>query len=881
MNYLLLIASVVILLFISCYTTKIQEGLHDGSGKKHGGVDAEKTCKACVEGYKLSDDRHSCDIIPIPNCYKRDGILCGMCDKGYKLTAQKNACIPAEFLNCEEQDKLICKKCLPGYKLSYNKKLCLAIPIPRCEKQADTTCTKCIKPYTVDEEGTCKDCDKGFGFKKGWCRPVTSDIANCKHQRRDKCLVCNEGYTVKDGLCSKLVARKELKEEAKLDEYVTIEKTCDAVTCPKGYSIKPKNTVCATERVLKSELNLLDGEKMDLASRIEEAKKRDEEREKDIEERKARAERDNERRRKALEAKAEIEKKALGEGALGRLLKGANPKARASEIIIEGEITPSKGSLIKRFPIDPDYKLEFTIIPTGKAKGWRNIFHNTIDGKDMCDSCRVPGIWFHPDTTRLHIRTGVIGSGNFGYDPKMELPENQETNVTVQVQNDELKVEFSGAVTHSATVKIFENRAHGSAKFYASDPFYEPAQCKVKNVKWTNLGGHQAAAKAGDETEKLAQTDFGADCQKMSDKYGTNHGYTWGTADTSQRAWWIKHKCTTRPTLGGEMDRQQGEKFGNTCQGMSDKFKTSHGIGWGTAPPLERGWWVNHQCKTRPTPAKDDKIMKFTYKGYFGPDHDCGAPNAGDSWADDFNFFKTASLVSTEKVESINIKPNSLPNNHSLMFTGTMIPKETGTLTFKLESDDASYLIIDGKIIVDNGGLHGKRGRTGTLDGEKFKKYPFTVFMGEWRGANNLTLTITGAGGVYYDSKGGSGANVEQNPKFDKVKREKFDAECKHRKERRGKKCNDKYCPVGSKVKVVAPSPQFGWGHVRRNNIATVEKRGKPNLYTFQKQKKWQGTDPEFVAEFFVGNMGNQVGGGNSRINATRSFSKLRSGSLL
>ena len=153
MNYLLLISSVVILLFISCYTTKIKEGLHDGSGKKHGGVDAEKTCKACVEGYKLSDDRHSCGIIPIPNCYKREGILCGYCDKGYKLTAQKNACIPAEFLNCEKQDKLICKKCLEGYKLSYNKKLCLAIPIPRCEKQADTTCTKCIKPYTVDEEG--------------------------------------------------------------------------------------------------------------------------------------------------------------------------------------------------------------------------------------------------------------------------------------------------------------------------------------------------------------------------------------------------------------------------------------------------------------------------------------------------------------------------------------------------------------------------------------------------------------------------------------------------------------------------------------------------------------------------------------------------------
>ena len=114
MNYLLLISSVVILLFISCSMTKLKEGLHDGSGKKHGGVDSEKTCKACMEGYKLADDRHSCGIIPIPNCYKRDGILCGYCDKGYKLTAAKNACIPTEFLNCAEQDKLVCKKCLPG-----------------------------------------------------------------------------------------------------------------------------------------------------------------------------------------------------------------------------------------------------------------------------------------------------------------------------------------------------------------------------------------------------------------------------------------------------------------------------------------------------------------------------------------------------------------------------------------------------------------------------------------------------------------------------------------------------------------------------------------------------------------------------------------------
>ena len=56
---------------------------------------------------------------------------------------------------------------------------------------------------------------------------------------------------------------------------------------------------------------------------------------------------------------------------------------------------------------------------------------------------------------------------------------------------------------------------------------------------------------------------------------------------------------------------------GEAIARMSDKYKTSHGVGWGTAPPQERGWWVNHQCKTRPTPAKDDMVMKYIYKGYF------------------------------------------------------------------------------------------------------------------------------------------------------------------------------------------------------------------------------------------------------------------------
>ena len=71
-----------------------------------------------------------------------------------------------------------------------------------------------------------------------------------------------------------------------------------------------------------------------------------------------------------------------------------------------------------------------------------------------------------------------------------------------------MKVEYSGAITHSKTVKTFGGRKGGAAKFYASNPWDEPAGCKIKNVKWTNFGGHESAALALNELEKFAKDDF-------------------------------------------------------------------------------------------------------------------------------------------------------------------------------------------------------------------------------------------------------------------------------------------------------------------------------------------------------------------------------------
>ena len=57
-----------------------------------------------------------------------------------------------------------------------------------------------------------------------------------------------------------------------------------------------------------------------------------------------------------------------------------------------------------------------------------------------------------------------------------------------------------------------------------------------------------------------------------------------------------------------------------------------------------------------------------------------------------------------------------LGNHFAIRWTGKIkIPKD-GTYTFFLESDDGSRLLIDGKMVVDNGGLHDMQTQDANVD---------------------------------------------------------------------------------------------------------------------------------------------------------------------
>jgi fibro-slime domain-containing protein len=66
--------------------------------------------------------------------------------------------------------------------------------------------------------------------------------------------------------------------------------------------------------------------------------------------------------------------------------------------------------------------------------------------------------------------------------------------------------------------------------------------------------------------------------------------------------------------------------------------------------------------------------------------------------------------------ETLKIQGEKLPQNrYSVEWTGYIDMLETAAYTFFLESDDGSWLFINDKLVVDNGGMHGlvqKEGKT-------------------------------------------------------------------------------------------------------------------------------------------------------------------------
>ena len=112
-----------------------------------------------------------------------------------------------------------------------------------------------------------------------------------------------------------------------------------------------------------------------------------------------------------------------------------------------------------------------------------------------------------------------------------------------------------------------------------------------------------------------------------------------------------------------------------------------------------------------------------------------------DGYFSNINWFNNKAPRLSEIVSKIKFFKNSNKEKFSQKYIGIFKPNKTSLYKFKLRSDDASYLYIDGNRIINNGGLHSMREKSGELNVNANQEYKIEIYFGEYTGAEGLEFS--------------------------------------------------------------------------------------------------------------------------------------------
>jgi len=105
--------------------------------------------------------------------------------------------------------------------------------------------------------------------------------------------------------------------------------------------------------------------------------------------------------------------------------------------------------------------------------------------------------------------------------------------------------------------------------------------------------------------------------------------------------------------------------------------------------------------------------------------------------------FARLTPVASGVVDGLTLAPRRNHNKFGFRFTGYLDVRTAGRYTFHLGSDDGSRLTVDGKVVVDNDGLHSFVRRSGAVDLEPGMHEVVITFF-ERTGGQALTATYQG-----------------------------------------------------------------------------------------------------------------------------------------
>mmetsp|Transcript_33877 Transcript_33877/g.71829 ORF Transcript_33877/g.71829 Transcript_33877/m.71829 type:complete len:572 (+) Transcript_33877:337-2052(+) len=162
------------------------------------------------------------------------------------------------------------------------------------------------------------------------------------------------------------------------------------------------------------------------------------------------------------------------DGAAGKELLGSAATVVASNKL--GEIEASK-----------HFEVSFVFNPKGTAPGGPNLFQFTIGGNNAKEGDRLPAVWVHSGSTRLHVRSSRQGNLNDGCDPEQLPPLNQDTTVLVRVADGEMNVFFNGNNVCKSTNYANPTVVTQPLLVYASNPWHPSAPATIAHLTYKPL----------------------------------------------------------------------------------------------------------------------------------------------------------------------------------------------------------------------------------------------------------------------------------------------------------------------------------------------------------------------------------------------------------
>ena len=150
-----------------------------------------------------------------------------------------------------------------------------------------------------------------------------------------------------------------------------------------------------------------------------------------------------------------------------------------------------------------EYRVAFEVQPLGRYRyGWSSLLHLNAGGQTSKAKYgdRCPGIWFRPNSLKLHICSPIEGYTSY-YVDTTELPINNWTKIEIFQQLSRYTVKVGGKIIH--TIYNSKPEEFKDITVWESNKWNAAAIAKIRNLEIYTYDG--VPERFGREWEDLAE----------------------------------------------------------------------------------------------------------------------------------------------------------------------------------------------------------------------------------------------------------------------------------------------------------------------------------------------------------------------------------------